>query len=466
MSLDAASDVGRTVLVVRLRGGTGLMPSGGTGCPRLVPMPIRHTLGSAFLRLARISRRDVWLAARWYVGGVVALQVGAAATVMAVDRVRKRREPPTGEFPRTPPTTLPVADSHVTTFTFGADLYADMLERIRRAEHTVYFESFIWKADETGRAFKDALLDAARRGVDVYVVFDSWGNFVVPPSFKRFPRMANLHVLQFPFFRPGLLTFNIRKTGRDHRKVLVVDGETGYVGGYNIGDLYATQWRDTHLRVDGPSAWELENAFVDFWNDHRRRRHPEIPDTGARSWDARIRAVQNAPRRLLFPVRGVYVEAMDRAQHHIYITQGYFIPDKEILHGLVTAARRGVDVRVLIPEVSNHVLADWAARTYYDRLLEAGVTIWLFQDAMVHAKTMTVDGRWTTVGTTNIDRLSMTGNFEINLELYDDGLAEQMERIFATDLGNARQLTHEEWDQRGMLPRLGERILRPLGPLL
>ncbi|MPV38271.1 phospholipase D-like domain-containing protein [Georgenia subflava] len=430
-------------------------------------MPLRSRLGHAILDLQHISRRDVWRAVRWYVGAVATVQAAAITTVVTVDRIRKRREPPTGEFPRTAPATIPVADSTVTTFTYGADLYEDMLASIRSAERTIYFETFIWKSDETGQAFKDALLAAARRGVDVYIAFDSWGNFVVPPSFKRFPELANLHVLRFPFFRPGLLTMNIRKTGRDHRKLLVVDGAIGYVGGYNIGSLYATQWRDTHLRVDGPSVWELENAFVDFWNDHRRRRrHPEIPDQGARSWDARIRSAQNAPARLLFPVRGIYLEAIDRAQDHIYITQGYFIPDREILNGLMSAARRGVDVKVLIPEVSNHVIADWAARSYYSRLLEAGVTLWLFQGAMVHAKTMTVDGRWTTVGTTNIDRLSMTGNFEINLELYDDDLAAQMESIFATDLTNCRELTREEWQSRSALERVFERILRPLGPLL
>ncbi|PFG40771.1 cardiolipin synthase [Georgenia soli] len=429
-------------------------------------MSLRQRAVGAILRLPHVGARDVWRAARWYVTGVVTLQAAAVATVLTVDRVRKLRQPPSGEFPRTEPARVPVADSFVTTFTYGADLYEDMLARIDSAERTVYFETFIWKSDATGRRFKDALLAAARRGVEVFIVFDSWGNTVVSPRFKQFPDLPNLHVLRFPFFRPGLLTFNLRKTGRDHRKILVVDGVTGYVGGYNIGDLYATSWRDTHLRVDGPSAWELENAFVDFWNDHRHKRHPEIPDRGARSWDARIRAAQNAPARLIFPVRGIYLEAIDRAEHHVYITQGYFIPDREILNALISAARRGVDVRVLIPEYSNHILADWAARTYYTRLLEAGVSIWLFQDAMVHAKTMTVDGRWTTVGTTNIDRLSMTGNFEINLELYDDDLAAQMEKIFATDLGNCRELTLEEWEQRGLTRRVVERLLRPLGPLL
>ncbi|GAA4416333.1 phospholipase D-like domain-containing protein [Georgenia halophila] len=428
-------------------------------------MPL-HSRRATQARFPYVRVRDIWLAARWYLGTVATLQAAAVVAVLAVDRVRKRREPPSGEFPHTSPKTVDVAESKVTTFTYGAELYADMLARINAAERTVFFETFIWKADETGHAFKDALVAAAERGVDVFIAFDSWGNGVVPPSFKRFPEMPNLHVLRFPFFRPGVLTFNVRKTGRDHRKVLVIDATTAYVGGYNIGDLYATRWRDTHIRVDGASAWELENAFVDFWNDHRKRGQPAIPDRGARSWDARIRAAQNYPTRLIFPVRGIYLDAIDRAEHHVYITQGYFIPDREILAVLVAAARRGVDVRVLIPEVSNHVVADWAARTYYATLLEAGVTIWLYQDAMVHAKTMTVDGRWTTVGTTNIDRLSMTGNFEINLELFDRDLAEHMETVFRTDLTNCRQLTLEEWERRGLLARVAERLLKPLGPLL
>ncbi|WP_127128573.1 phosphatidylserine/phosphatidylglycerophosphate/cardiolipin synthase family protein [Georgenia sp. SYP-B2076] len=429
-------------------------------------MPLLERLGHAILRLQHIRARDLWRAARWYITAVGTVQAAAVVAVVSVDRVRKRREPPTGEFPRTPPTTVPVAKSQVTTYTFGADVYADMLSAIRGAERTVYFETFIWKSDDVGQEFKDALIAAAKRGVEVYVIFDSFANLVVPPSFKVFPDVETLHVLRFPLLRLGLLTMNLRQTGRDHRKVLVVDGRTGFVGGYNIGALYETQWRDTHLRVEGPSAWELENAFVDFWNAHRTKRLPHIPDRGARTWEPSIRAAQNAPALLNFPVRGVYLEAIDRAEHRIFITQGYFIPDREILAGLIAAARRGVDVRVLIPEVSNHVLADWAARAYYEQLLEAGVQLWLFLGAMVHAKTMTVDGRWTTVGTTNIDRLSMTGNFEINLEIYNDALAAQMETIFATDLTNSRELTLAEWRDRGLLRKLVERVLRPLGPLL
>ncbi|WP_434081614.1 phospholipase D-like domain-containing protein [Sanguibacter sp. Z1732] len=157
---------------------------------------------------------------------------------------------------------------------------------------------------------------------------------------------------------------------------------------------------------------------------------------------------------------------MDRAEHHIYITQAYFIPDREILRGLIAAARRGVDVRVVIPEISNHIVTDWAARSHYTQLLDAGVTLWLFQDAMMHAKTMTVDGRWSTIGTANIDRLSLIGNFEINLELFDAALAQHMEDIFAVDLTNCRQLTAEEWNARSLGHRVLERLIRPFSPLL
>jgi len=399
-------------------------------------------------------------AVKWGVIGLGAAQLVAAATVWGVDTLRKRREPAGGEFPRTDPVAVDVADSELTVYTYGEDLYEAMLTAIREAQEYVFFETYIWKDDEVGRRFKHELIAAAERGVSVFVSFDSFGNLVVPWTFKRFP--ASVHTLKFPLWRPGLLTLNMRKSGRNHRKIVVVDGRYGFVGGYNIGSLYATKWRDTHLRVQGPAVWELDNAFVDFWNAHRKAHHPELEDRGARSWDSRIQAARNSPSSLLFPVRGAYINAMDRARHHVYITQGYFIPDTEFLDAMLAAARRGVDVRVLIPEVSNHVLADWVARSFYERLLRGGVSIWLYQSAMVHAKTATVDGRWTTIGTTNIDRMSMVGNFEINLEIYDRDLAARMEEIFATDLTNARQLTLEEWLDRPVIARVGEALLHPL----
>ena len=158
---------------------------------------------------------------------------------------------------------------------------------------------------------------------------------------------------------------------------------------------------------------------------------------------------RNVPSQLIYPIRGMYLEAIDRATERISITQPYFIPDRVMVRALLAAARRGVDVRVLVPAASNHVITDWLSRGFYSAFLRGGVTIWRFEGAMIHAKTMTIDGRWSTIGTANIDRLSLTGNYEINVELFDRGVAEHLERVFATDLTNATQLTPAEWARRG-----------------
>jgi cardiolipin synthase len=298
----------------------------------------------------------------------------------------------------------------------------------------------------------------------VFVVYDGFANLVVSRSFFEFP--ADVNVIRYPALRPGLIFMNVRKSGRDHRKILVVDGDVGFVGGYNVGDLYATKWRDTHLRVRGPAVWELENAFIDLWNRLRAPWQLPLPDPGTHVWEPKIRTQRNLPERLVYPIRGMYLEAIDRALHHIYVTQAYFIPDRDILEGLLKAAARGVEVAILVPENSNHVVADWLSRGFYGTLLRSGVQLWLFQEAMVHAKTATIDGHWSTIGTANIDRLSLTGNYEINLEIIDDDFAAQMEAIFETDRSNARRLEPDEWLARPFAAKASELILTPLRPLL
>jgi cardiolipin synthase len=168
----------------------------------------------------------------------------------------------------------------------------------------------------------------------------------------------------------------------------------------------------------------------------------------------------------MFPIRAMYIEAINRSTKNIYLTQAYFIPDSDFIHALMEAARRGVDVRILVPQTSNHVVVDWLSRGYYGELLAAGVRIFRFQDAMVHAKTGTIDGQWSTVGTANLDRMSMTGNYEVNVEFIDAGLARQMEHIFAVDCSNAVELTAEEWAARGIHKRFTEAVLGPLRPVL
>lgn len=395
---------------------------------------------------------------------VGASTLSAAAVVTAVDHWQKRDLQRSADFPHMRPLNVDIGDTQATIYTYGEDLYAEMLTAIGNATTSVYLESFIWKNDEMGKTFKDAVIDAAQRGVDVYLVYDEFANLVVPSSFFKFP--SNIHVLKYPLFRPQVLLLDLKYTGRNHRKIMVVDETIGFVGGFNIGSVYATQWRDTHLRLTGPGVWELTSAFETFWNRNRTEKLPAIEPHHTADWLPRIQTAENAPIRQVYPVRNIYLEAFKRATHHIYMTQAYFIPDEVFLNDLLDAAARGVDVRIIVPEASNHVLTDWLSRGQYSRLLRGGVTIWLYQNAMVHAKTMTVDGEWTTIGTANIDRLSLQGNYEINMAIYDQKLAEKMERIFAMDQGNCRQLTLDEWENRPFINRVGEFMLTPLQPLL
>ncbi|HET9073525.1 MAG TPA: phosphatidylserine/phosphatidylglycerophosphate/cardiolipin synthase family protein [Solirubrobacteraceae bacterium] len=395
--------------------------------------------------------------------GLLGTQALVVMVLTVIDSSRKRLRPRRATFPRTEARTLPVGEGTATIYAEGTSLYADMLAAIDAARRRVLFESFIVKSDDVGQAFKRALTDAAARGVEVFVIYDGFANLVVPRRFFAFG--PGVHVLRYPIFKPGMLMLDVRSSGRDHRKLLVVDGERGFVGGYNIGAAYASQWRDTHLRLDGPAVWDLENAFIDFWNLQCRPDQPTLPQQGTEHWEPRLRVHRNVPAQLIYPIRGMYLETIDRARHHILLTQPYFIPDREMVAALLAAARRGVTVRVLMPEVSNHVIADWLSRGSYGRLLGGGVEIWRYEQAMIHAKTMTVDGRWSTIGTANIDRLSLTGNYEVNVEIFDADVATQLERVFATDLTNSRQLTLADWRSRPALARAAERVLAPLAPL-
>ncbi|XCB29606.1 phospholipase D-like domain-containing protein [Arcanobacterium hippocoleae] len=414
-----------------------------------------------------VTKKRIQKAIRLGAGGVLLTQASAIAAVTAIDIRRKYRHPPKNSFPYCEPQHLRTPRGDITVYTYGAHLYQAQLKAIREAKHHIYFEIFIMKADKIGKAYRKALIAAAKRGVEVYIIIDTWGNLNQPPSFRHYPDLPHLHVIRFPLIRPGILTGNPRQKGRDHRKILCIDGNVGFVGGYNIGKIYEKQWRDTHIQLTGSQVWELENAFTDMWNMYRsHRRHPEIPDSGASYWNPEVRAAANTPAFNSYPVRGLYLESINRAAKRIWITMGYFIPDEGLRNSLKQAARRGVDVRILLPRYSNHIVADWVGRPYYTELLQSGVRIFWFKDAMVHAKTMTADGAWSTVGTTNIDRLSMSGNFEINLEIFSSEMASLMEEIFRVDLSNSVEVTLERWENRSRIAKLGERILRPLGPLL
>jgi cardiolipin synthase len=409
--------------------------------------------------LPRTVRRAVALGA----ATTVATELLTAIVVTLIaGQWRRRRKP--GGFPYLEPQTVDVAGNTLTVYTYGRHLYDAMIEAIDQAEDYVYLETFIWKSDEVGQRFLDAVTRAADRGVRVACLYDVFANIVVPAAFFRFPDTVLVH--PYPVFGGGLKFFHPRNSGRDHRKILVADGKVAFTGGFNLGSLYEDSWRDTHLKIEGPFASELEDAFVDQWNASPGAPRPLLAVPPSRDWSPELRLYRNTPRLFVYPIRNLYLDAIDRAADHIYLTHAYLIPDDDLIAALLHAVGRGVDVSVIIPEESNHVLADWLARAHYERLLAGGVKLFLYQGAMIHSKTATIDGTWSTVGTANLDTVSLVGNYEVNVEVTSADFAALMERVFRTDLANCRPLDLAEWRRRPWYARLSEAILAPLRPLL
>jgi cardiolipin synthase A/B len=238
---------------------------------------------------------------------LTAVQILLVGVLVTLAELRKRRQGPREEFPwiDQPEVELESGESRLKLYPYGVRLYEAMLEEIERAEQKIFVGTFIWKGDEVGRRFVEALAKKARRGVRVCVIFDGLANAVVPPSFKRFPE--EIHTLHFrPLWGPANLA-NPRNVFRYHRHLMAVDGRVAFLGGYNIGSLYAASWRDTHFGVRGVGAREVENDFVDFWNAHRTPELPKLDHAGKRSWDPAAVFHRNDPFMRIFPIRAMYL---------------------------------------------------------------------------------------------------------------------------------------------------------------
>lgn len=337
-----------------------------------------------------------------------------------------------------------------------------MLELIASARSRVLFENFIFAADATGRRFAGALSAAAARGVEVRVLYDPIGTLMVRGgSIARVLRESRVRARPFHPLSP----YSPRSWGslrhRDHRKTLTVDGATTVVGGLCISDHWARQeeggsgWRDTALLVSGPVAQDLERAFEALWQGARAQ--AGVGDHGAQAAPESLPAVWMladwpGARR----VAHLYAWLAARAQRCLEITDAYLVLPKRALSAFAAAAGRGVRVRMLLPGHNNHRVAGAAARHRYELLLEAGVEIWEWQGAMVHAKTLGVDTELTLVGSSNLDPLSLRRNFEMNLLLADPAAGRLMHEIFERDLEGARRVEPSTWRRRPRWRRLAE----------
>jgi cardiolipin synthase A/B len=397
------------------------------------------------------------------VAGVTVVPTSVAAGLTAVDMVKRRgRKARPAQRPGTFEATA--GDSRLTIFTSGEDLYEDMLREIDAAEHSVKLETFIWKADETGQRFLEAVNRAAERGVDVWVSYDGFANTVVPRSFYR-QFSDRVNVYRMPGFARPYWRGLLRHTGFNHSKILVIDRRIGYIGGFNIGDDYAHLWRDTHVKEVGPAVWGLDHSISTVWNASHGP-DEQMEWFAPASWDQNVSVASNLPVQLVYPIRGTYLNAIDRATRSIRISTPYFVPDQQVLNALKAAAERGVDVQVMVPKDSNHIVADWASRGFTAEMLESGITVLLYTAGMIHAKTATIDGAWSTVGTANIDRLSLGYNYETNLEVVNEEFAARMEEVFEADKAHCETVDAHRWRERHKGAQVIEALIAPLRPLL
>jgi len=344
-------------------------------------------------------------------------------------------------------------DGHIKLFTEGDQLFDAMLGAISRAQREINLETYIFADDEIGRKFAKALSERAKAGVRVRLLVDAVGSlFQFYHSLGARLKESGVCVRHFHrwHWREPL-----RYNRRDHRKLLVVDGETAFLGGFNIhrqssqhyfGSL---RWRDTHASFQGYLALQAEELFDAFWCGDRHRLPSE------KSEDNSV-LVPNQTRFCRRRLACIYADFLDSAKQQVCLTTPYFVPDHHTQKALLSAVRRGVEVRLLVPHNSDVRLARWAANAVYACLMDAGVKIYEYLPRMLHAKVAIVDGQWATLGTANLDYRSLFQNYELNLVSRDPDLCSLLQSQFEADLTEASAVCAKRWQQRRWVPRLAE----------
>jgi cardiolipin synthase A/B len=358
---------------------------------------------------------------------------------------------------------IQVRDNSLQLYRDGHELYTAMLAAIDEAQKSIFLEVSIWQDDEIGRAFKQHLSQKAAQGVQVYVICSNHSKQKVSRAFGSFPK--GIHMPRTIHFRQPWHVLDPRRYAPDHRKLLVVDGLIGFVGGYNLGNPYRDTLLDTHLRLQGPVTADLAYSFIAIWN---RFSSPweQITRRYTRQFNPSINVQANDALRLTFPIRDMYIEAIDRAEHSILLTNASFVPDHSMLEALTTAVSRGVDVRVLVPWPSRRTLADHVICSSFTQCLQAGIRLYISQQRGLRSKTCTIDGQWSTIGSAHLDLLSSVVNYELNIEIYDKVFATQIQNLFARDIADAYQLSLQKWLSRPWYRKLSEYMLAPFRFLL
>ena len=365
----------------------------------------------------------------------------------------------------------------------GAATYPAMFAAIRQARDHINLETYIIEDDEIGRQFADVLLEQQGRGVQVNLIYDSVGGIRTPKAYFERLKQGGIAVLEFNPVNPlaGKTPWLINN--RDHRKLLVVDGRTAFIGGINISSVYssgsaarrarqapkdANAWRDTHIQIDGPVVGELQKLFLQTWDKQRGSplaAKAYFPELKAQGNDI-VRAIGSTPDDAYSLIYLTLISAIGNAEKQVYLTNAYFVPDPQLLKALIDAAARGVDVKLILPSHSDSEVVFHAGRSHYATLLEGGVKIYERSGALLHSKTAVIDGVWSTVGSTNLDWRSFLDNDEVNAVIIGREFGQKMLAMFASDLAASAAIDLEGWQRRPLSFRFKEWMARVWGRLL
>ncbi|HZG16697.1 MAG TPA: cardiolipin synthase [Candidatus Bathyarchaeia archaeon] len=365
-------------------------------------------------------------------------------------------------------------DNQVDIFTDAHSKFEQLLASINEATDHIHLLYYIFRKDQIGKKVLNALVVKAKQGVRVRILYDDIGSAGITDRFFKPLREAGGEVAAF--FPSRIPFFNYRLNYRNHRKIAVIDGKVGFIGGINIGDEYLGNdkylgyWRDTHLMIRGSAVLLLQGRFLLDWNLANTKRFEPTPAyfpfPEKEQGQVGIQIVSSGPNSEREQIRHGFLKMIHRAQNCIYLQTPYFIPDESLLSALRIAALSGVEVKIMFPSKTDNALVTWASSSYLGDLLKAGVRIFLYEKGFLHAKSMVVDEQIATVGTANTDIRSFTLNFETNAFLYDTALAAKLSDIFQHDLLDCREWTWDEYRNRPLSTRLKESLARLLSPLL
>ncbi|HET7237384.1 MAG TPA: cardiolipin synthase, partial [Terrimicrobiaceae bacterium] len=355
----------------------------------------------------------------------------------------------------------------------GPATYEAMFAAIRKATNHINLETYIFEDDEIGRQFADLLLEKQMEGIQVNLIYDSVGSLKTPKSFFDRLKQAGIAVTEFNPVNPLAAKKGWQINKRDHRKLLLIDGHTAFLGGVNISSVYSSgsavgrsdtlegesiSWRDTHVQIEGPVVADFQKLFLETWDKQKgepvaaKEYFPALKPRG----NEIVRAIGSAADEPPSLIYLTLLSAIANAEKHVYLTNAYFVPDSQLLTALTTAARRGVEVKLILPSQTDMWVVFHAGRSHYSDLLDAGVRIYERRGMLLHTKTAVIDGVWSCVGSTNLDWRSFLHNDELNAVILGHDFAQQMQAVFERDLEASDAIDPERWKYRPLHFRLQE----------